>query len=319
LHRPIAASDYGALLDRDDIDAVYIALPTAVRKPWVIAAAKAKKHVLCEKPAAVHGDDLAEMIDACRSSGVGFMDGVMFDHSRRIPALRDVLGSSKTFGTLRRIQSHFSFHGGDDFSTNDIRADATLEPHGCLGDLGWYCIRLTLWATNGQMPSSVSGETVWSIEKQSADGIMRDVPGEFRGEMRFNDGLTAGLFCSFRCVNQQTAMLTGSQGYVTLDDFVLPFVGAESQFQLHRHELQISGGRWNYGRHSQTFSVAEHASDQPDSQEVAMVRTIASWALGAAIDQRAADRALQTQRILDAMRQSDVSGGRFIPIPESLA
>src|SRR6516225_3372734 len=50
---PAACASYQELLDRDDIDAVYIPLPTGIRKDWVIQAARSGKHVLCEKPCAV--------------------------------------------------------------------------------------------------------------------------------------------------------------------------------------------------------------------------------------------------------------------------
>src|SRR6478672_13051511 len=67
------AMDYEQLLASRDIDAVYVPLPTGVRKEWVLRAAAAGKHVLCEKPCAVTVEDLSEMLDACRRQGVQFM------------------------------------------------------------------------------------------------------------------------------------------------------------------------------------------------------------------------------------------------------
>src|SRR2546427_216128 len=88
---PQPCGSYAGLLQRDDIDAVYIPLPTGIRKEWVVRAAEAGKHVLCEKPCAVTTPDLRVMLEACRSHGVQFMDGVMFLHSRRLPLLRQCL------------------------------------------------------------------------------------------------------------------------------------------------------------------------------------------------------------------------------------
>lgn len=307
LTRPEAMGDYQSLLDRDDIDAVYIALPTGLRKQWVLAAAAAGKHVLSEKPFAVHGDDAREMADACRDAGVNLMDGVMFDHSARLGELRHTLTDPVAFGDLRRIQTHFSFCGDESFEQANIRASAELEPHGALGDLGWYCIRFILWAAGDRMPTAVSGRAHVRLDGGK-------VPGEFQGEMRFDDGLTAGLFCSFLSVNQQTATLSGNRGYVTLDDFVLPFHGSQSSWQSHQHELFIDNCRWNFGRHTKLHGVKEQASGEATSQEVRMIRHFADEALHQRIDTRAADIAVKTQVVLDALRRSDAKEGSWVEI-----
>ena len=74
---PEAVGGYDELLARADIDAVYIPLPTGLRKEWVIKAAQAGKHVMCEKPCAINATDLAEMIAACKANNVQFMDGII--------------------------------------------------------------------------------------------------------------------------------------------------------------------------------------------------------------------------------------------------
>ena len=60
--RPAACGSYQELLDRDNVDAVYLPLPTGIRKEWVLHAARAGKHVLCEKPCAVSSADLGEPV-----------------------------------------------------------------------------------------------------------------------------------------------------------------------------------------------------------------------------------------------------------------
>src|SRR5678815_2300912 len=117
-----------------DIDAVYIPIPTGVRKEWVIRAAQAGKHVLCEKPCAVTVADLEEMIDSFRRHRVQFMDGVMFMHSRRLERMRRVLDDERGVGNLKRITSAFSFRASEGMLNANIRGDSRLEPHGCVGD-----------------------------------------------------------------------------------------------------------------------------------------------------------------------------------------
>ena len=156
---PAAVGTYEELLTRKDVDAVYIPLPTGLRKEWVIRAAEAGKHVLAEKPVGVTAADVIEMTAACAQHNVQFMDGVMFMHSQRLPKLREVLNDGQSVGRLRRISSQFSFAGSDEFVKGNIRASGELEPAGCLGDLGWYNIRFTLWAMNYQMPTGFSANT----------------------------------------------------------------------------------------------------------------------------------------------------------------
>src|SRR5438093_8271977 len=85
---PAPCGTYEELIGRSDIDAVYLPLPTAIRKEWAIRAAEAGKHVLCEKPCGTSSSDVRAMLDACQKNRVQFMDGVMFMHSARLPLLR---------------------------------------------------------------------------------------------------------------------------------------------------------------------------------------------------------------------------------------
>ena len=80
---PAITDDYEKLITSPGVDAVYLPIPTGLRKEWVIRAAQAGKHVLCEKPCAPSLADLQAMTEACRQHGVQFMDGVMFMHSAR--------------------------------------------------------------------------------------------------------------------------------------------------------------------------------------------------------------------------------------------
>ena len=66
------------------------------------------------------------MTRACEANGVQFMDGVMFMHSQRLPAMKQVLQNEEEFGKLRRIGIQFSFCGPDEFFTDNIRTHSDL-------------------------------------------------------------------------------------------------------------------------------------------------------------------------------------------------
>src|SRR6188474_737993 len=64
---PRAFASYAELLASSEVDAVYIPLPTGLRKEWVLRAAANGKHVICEKPCGLSSAEVQAMIDACRS------------------------------------------------------------------------------------------------------------------------------------------------------------------------------------------------------------------------------------------------------------
>src|SRR5262249_16220271 len=175
--------------------------------------------------------DLEEMLDACRRQRVQFMDGVMFVHSRRFQQLRRELHERQLIGRIRRIDSAFSFFGGAEFFEDNIRAQSQLEPVGCLGDLGWYCIRLSLWVMNWQMPRHVTGRL---LSEGKGAGSPANVPTEFSGELVFEDGVSAGFYCSFITTIQQWSIISGTEGSLQITDFVLPFVGKDLAIEFRR-------------------------------------------------------------------------------------
>jgi len=306
-----AVGSYEELIQRDDVDAIYLPLPTGARTQWCLAAAKAGKHVLCEKPAAVNQQEVSKILDACQQSGVQFMDGVMFDHSRRLQKIREDLEAGDSVGKLRRICTHFSFAGDPTFQQTNIRTDSALEPHGCLGDLGWYCIRMTLWAAGGKMPTKLSARTITTLQGENSEGA---VPGEFSAELQFEDGISATFYCSFLTENQQTVLLSGDKGHLTIDDFVLPFYDAEAAWTTHQHVLEIDNCRWNFRRHSQRKAVHEYASGEANSSEVNMVRRMGEIHLSGQLDPLYPELAMKTQKVLDACLRSDAEGGKMISL-----
>mgnify|MGYP001256164204 CR=1 FL=1 len=79
---PKAVGSYDEMLASDEIDAIYLPLPTGLRAQWAIKVAQAGKHLLCEKPCGTTLDELDDILAACKEAGVQFMDGVMFMHPK---------------------------------------------------------------------------------------------------------------------------------------------------------------------------------------------------------------------------------------------
>jgi predicted dehydrogenase len=309
-HEQEAFGSYERLLESDKVDAVYIPLPTGLRKEWVLRAAALGKHVVCEKPCAVSVADLREMIDGCGRYRVQFMDGVMFMHSRRMPRLREILDDGESVGEIRRITSAFSFCAPPDFFSSNIRGNARLEPNGCLGDLGWYCIRFALWVMNWEKPEEVTGRILSTSRKGEGHD---SVPTEFSGELFFKSGASASFYCSFITENQQWANVSGSRGFVDVPDFVLPYAGSELALTVHNNVFSMNGCDFKMEERAQRVQIPEHSNSHPTAQESNMFRNFAAQIQSGQLNGFWPEVSLKTQEVMCAsLNSARVEAGKAV-------
>ena len=306
---PKAYGSYEEMLADREVDAVYIPLPTSLRKEWVLKAATAGKHIVCEKPCASSLAELTEMLDACRQQRVQFMDGVMFMHSQRLDALRATFNDAENFGQMRRIHSSFSFLAAGDFFVNNIRASSVLEPFGCLGDLGWYCIRFALWARNEQLPRRVSGRILTEV---TPAGSPAAIPTEFSGELFFDNEVSCSFYCSFRAHDEQWVTVSGTKGYVRVSDFVLPFFGNEVGFDLSNAKFNVSGCEFNMEERRRRVTIPEYSNSHPTSQETNLFRDFTRQIHTGKKNEVWPALAFKTQQVMGACFQSARDGGRVV-------
>jgi predicted dehydrogenase len=305
--RPRVVESYEQLLSAPDIDAVYIPLPTGIRGHWVKQAAEAGKHVVCEKPCAASVAELREMIDACRRNRVQFMDGVMFMHSRRLERMRKALDDGKTVGRIHRITSAFTFRAPDEFFTSNIRARGDLEPYGCLGDLGWYCIRFALWNTNWQLPQRVTGR---ALSEFKHPGSKAAVPTEFSGELFFDGAVSAGFYSSFLSGTEQWAVISGETGHLRVADFVLPFSGSHIGFETASPVFTVNGCDFEMQPNARRIEIEESSNSQANAQETQLFRRFAEQVRSGSLNPQWPEMALKTQMVMEACRESAVDDGK---------
>lgn len=303
--QPAALGSYEELLQREDVDAVYIPLPTALRHEWVIRAAEAGKHVMGEKPAARNANEVREMLHACEQNQVQYMDGVMFMHSQRLPLIRSLL-ERQEIGTIRRLASQFSFAGDQEFRSSNIRTHSKLEPYGCLGDLGWYCSRMFLWILEGQLPKQVRARILTPLQGEQSPG---SVPGEFSAELEFDNGISASFYNSFVTENQQWLHVSGSEGYLRVDDFVLPYHGPEVAVYVGRDKFSVDNCEFHMENHLTRHAVREYDANAVGAQEVRMIRKFSELVNTGQLDSSWPEWTLKTQRVLDACFESAQSDG----------
>jgi predicted dehydrogenase len=302
---PAALGSYEELLASRNVDAVYLPIPTGLRKEWVLRAAAAGKHVICEKPCGVSFADVQEMTEACRKHCVQFMDGVMFMHNPRLPRVREVLDDGKSVGPLRRISSAFTFLGTGGFAGSNIRVDGRLEPAGCLGDLGWYCIRFTLWALKWQLPHTVTGRIL--SQSEPAGGRV-PAPTDFSGELLFDGGVSAGFHCSFLAAPQQWAFVSGRDGWLRIPDFVHPFNSREPAFEVNRTEIRVPSAA---GAPAATPVSDPGELGHATAQNTVMVRNFANQVFTGKLNEEWPMWSRKTQQVQDACFESARKGSEF--------
>jgi predicted dehydrogenase len=298
---PAALGSYEALIASEDVDAIYIPLPTGLRKEWVLRAAAAGKHVLCEKPCGLSLADVRDMTDACQKNRVQFMDGVMFMHNPRLRRLRELLDNGQTIGPIQRIMSVFSFRADEGFFDANVRAHAALEPAGCLGDLGWYCLRFALWAMNWRLPREVTGRILSTCSNRLSPSA---VPADFSGELIFADGSSFGFYCSFRAQHQNWAHVGGANGWLRVADFVQPVSVHEPSFEINGVEERVKC----------CDCAAQHTDSLAPAQHSQMFHHFANQVASGKLNNEWPMWSLKTQEVMDACHDSARHDGRAITL-----
>ena len=182
------------------MDAVYIPLPNSEHAAWTIAAARAGKHVLCEKPLAMTAAEAEEMVRACATEGVLLMEAFMYRLHPSWEAVRDLVASGR-IGRVRAVQSWFSYFNDD---PGNIRNVPELGG-GALYDIGCYCINLSRMLFGGE-PTGIEAS------------VTRDATGTdvlTSAILAFDDDVAA-FTCSTRAEPDQRVHIYGTEGRISI-------------------------------------------------------------------------------------------------------
>ena len=170
-------NNFDTIVDNEDIDIVYVVLPNSMHAEYTIRAAKAGKHVICEKPMATSVKDCKKMIAACEEAGRKLSIGyrLHFDPFN-VEMMR--LGQNKVYGEMN-LESGFAFNLND---ANRWRIKKSMAGGGPLMDLGIYCLQGCIY-TFGELPTSV-----WAKDLTKNHDFFSEVEGTIEWEMTFPSG-----------------------------------------------------------------------------------------------------------------------------------
>lgn len=204
-----AYDSHEELLADPQVESVYIALPNGHHAEWIQRAARAGKHVLCEKPIVLGAAELEAVEAAAAAAGVVVAEAFMYRHHPQLAAVRALLADG-TLGDLVALEARLHFgleRAAGAAGAADIRLDPALGG-GSLLDVGCYPIDLFGLLT-GAEPDDVMATAV------------RDEPAgvdtRFGGVLRYGD-VIATFDCSFDSPFRGTATIVGTRGSLVLAD-----------------------------------------------------------------------------------------------------
>ncbi|MFN7117827.1 MAG: Gfo/Idh/MocA family protein [Saprospiraceae bacterium] len=180
--------NFDTIKDNKDIDLVYVVLPNSMHAEFTIRAARAGKHVICEKPMAVSVQECEEMIKACKDAGVQLAIGYRLHYEPFNLEIKR-LGQEKVFGPVRFIEAANGFRAGN---ANMWRLKKELSGGGPLMDMGVYCLQATRYVL-GEEPISVTAQFGPVTRKE----LFSEVEESVLWQLEFPGGAIASSFTSY--------------------------------------------------------------------------------------------------------------------------
>lgn len=214
-----------ALVSSSEVDAVFIASANAQHHRETLAAAKAKKHVLVEKPMAMTYAQAKEMIAACERSNVKLMVGHMLRFSPLVQRMKEIVQSGM-LGEITFIQSHFVYDAK--MSQRSWLLDKNAAGGGPLFDIAIHCLDTIRYLLNDDTASVVNGilnpkHTSISVEKTSLVSL------------QFSKGTMASMYTSYESSYRQSFIeIFGTKGSMSAYYFTPSNTNVSLEIKLGR-------------------------------------------------------------------------------------
>lgn len=199
--------NFDRIKDNPDIDVVYVTTPNGLHHDNVIRAARAGKHVVCEKPMALNVKEGQEMIDACKKAKVKLLVGyrMHFEHNT-LEAIR--MRNEGEFGKILFFQGLCGFRIGD---PTQWRLNRELAGGGALMDIGIYAINGARYMT-GQEPVWVTAQETKTDPVKFKEGVDETI----QFQMGFPEGAVASCLSTYHMNHLDRFFLNGEKGFAEL-------------------------------------------------------------------------------------------------------
>lgn len=214
------ADSYQELIEAADVDVVYNPLPMSLHAEWTIAALRAGKHVLCEKPFASNAAEARAMIHAAKEEDRVLAEAFHYRYHPMFGRILDEVNSGR-IGGVTRIEARFDVP----IAQPDIRWDFATSG-GSLMDLGCYPMSWVRHLT-GEEPTVLGVDVEEGPEK---------IDAVISAELRFPSGVTASVSSAMTRGPSILLMVVGTEGRIEAENPMAPQNG-------NRLTIETGGGR----------------------------------------------------------------------------
>lgn len=197
--------DFDRLLRSGEIEAVYIATPNSEHHKFAVAAARAKVHVLCEKPLAYSIEDAQAIVDSCREHDVRLMTAYRLHFEEGNLAAIEAIHSGK-IGDARLFTSVHTMQ----IEPGNVRIDRELGG-GPLEDIGIYCLNASRYLFKAEP------EEVTAVAISGNDDRFKEVPEAVSATLRFPGNRLATFLCGFGETKVSEYRVIGTAGVLKMD------------------------------------------------------------------------------------------------------
>jgi predicted dehydrogenase len=199
--------NFDNIKNNPDIDAVYVITPNSLHKDFTIRAAKAGKHVVCEKPMSVNAKEGQEMVDACKKANVKLLIGYRMHFE---PKTLEIIRMRKAgdFGKVLFFQGLSGFKIGD---PTQWRLNAKLAGGGAMMDIGVYSINGSRYMI-GEEPTWVTAQEVKTDPIKFKEGVDETITFQ----MGFPGGAMASCLSTYSMNNLDRFFLNGDKGFAEM-------------------------------------------------------------------------------------------------------
>ena len=228
-----AHGSYDALLADPEVQAVYIGTPHPLHREWAVKAAEAGKHILCEKPLSMNLADTRLIIEAAKKHGVLLMEAYMYRFHPQTLKVAELVRSG-VIGDLRLIRASFNVICNFDPEHRMFKKELG---GGAILDLGCYPV-----SYSRHIAGAAVGRAFVDPVEFYGTGRLHPAVGtdDFATAVaKFPGGLVAELSCGSTVLNNHSAQIYGTKGWIDVPNPFTPGLEGKSE-EIFLHHPRIS-------------------------------------------------------------------------------